>query len=172
MTRDADLKRVIRDRMATTGETYTAAREAVLAAAPPTADPREPVAAAGPPTGPAAAPDTKPAAAPDPFYDKTIRAFFDGDRLRSVPTRRKPRAVVLIELAHRFAVGHEYAEPEVNAILRAAHDDYAYLRRELVDYRYLERTDGVYRRTTTPAACDASMRQEVPADEAARLGWA
>ncbi len=112
------------------------------------------------------APDARPAPIPDAYYAKTVRAFFDGDRLVSVPSRRRPRVVVLLELLRRFEPGRGYTEAEVNAILRRAHDDVAFLRRELVDYRYLERADGVYRVTSAPPVRDANEAQEVPAGEA------
>ena len=51
----------------------------------------------------------------------------------------------LLEVLSRFEPGRSYTEPEVNRVLLAVHEDFAYLRRELVNYRYLERADGVYR---------------------------
>ena len=62
------------------------------------------------------------------------------------------RRVVLEYLAGAFDEGVEYDEREVNETLRAIHDDYATLRRYLVDERLLERTRGVYRRATTARA--------------------
>ncbi len=41
--------------------------------------------------------------------------------------------------------GVEVSEPEVSEILRSIHEDFAYLRRELVNYHYLERGEGRYR---------------------------
>jgi biotin operon repressor len=102
----------------------------------------------------------------DAFYAKTVRTFFDGARLRSVPAKRKARVVVLLELLRRFQPSRSYSEPEVNEILRGANDDVAYLRRELVDYRYLERSNGVYRVTDVAPARDANESQEVPSGEA------
>ncbi|MBK7610516.1 MAG: DUF2087 domain-containing protein [Actinomycetales bacterium] len=100
------------------------------------------------------------------FRDKTLRAFFDGERLRSIPAKRKARVVVLLELLRRFEPGRTYAEREVNDLLRASHDDVASLRRELVDYRYLERADGRYWVTNRDPVRDANETQEVPAGEA------
>jgi hypothetical protein len=74
--------------------------------------------------------------------------------------------VVLLEVLRRFEAGRTYTEPEVNALLRQAHDDVAFLRRELVDYRYLERADGSYWVTTQAPVRDANEAQEVPASEA------
>ncbi|HHX85258.1 MAG TPA: DUF2087 domain-containing protein [Actinomycetales bacterium] len=106
----------------------------------------------------------------DPDHQRTVRVFFDGPRLRQIPAKRKARVSVLLELLRGFEPGRDYAETEVNAILREAHDDVATLRRELVDYRYLTRVDGVYRVTETAPERDANEAQEVPAGEAAWLG--
>jgi hypothetical protein len=55
--------------------------------------------------------------------------------------------VVLEYLAARFEEGTDYAEAEVNDLLGQFHEDYAWLRRCLVDEGLLTRTAGVYRRT-------------------------
>ena len=60
-----------------------------------------------------------------------MRTFFDGERLRSIPAKRKARVAVLLELLRRFEPGRRYAEREVNDILRHAHPDVALLRRDL-----------------------------------------
>ena len=147
MTTDADLKARVRERMARTGENYTTARAALLAAPPPRALVVE----------------------TDLVADRAVRSFFDGERLRSIPTRRRPRAAVLMELLTRFERGREYAEREVNAILATAHDDVASLRRELVDYRWFTRADGVYRVADEVPQRHPNESQEVPTDEVARL---
>lgn len=154
MTYDADLKAKVRARMQRTGENYTTAREELLA---------EP--APGTPGTPAA----ETAGTADPAADKAIRSFFDGDRLRSIPTRRRPRAAVLMHLLTRFERGRDYSEREVNAILRSAHDDISTLRRELVDYRWLTRADGIYRVADEVPERFPDELQEVPQDEAERL---
>ncbi len=106
----------------------------------------------------------------DPEHQRAVRIFFDGPRLRQIPAKRKARVSVLLELLRRFEAGRDYTEPEVNAILREAHDDVATLRRELVDYRYLARADGIYRVAETPPTRDPNEAQEVPEGEAAWLG--
>lgn len=102
----------------------------------------------------------------DAFHAKTVRTFFDGERLKQIPAKRKARVAVLVELLKRFEAGTCYSEPEVNAILRTAHDDVATLRRELVDYRYLKREFGYYWVTDEVPERDANEAQEVPAGEA------
>ena len=60
-------------------------------------------------------------------------------RLRTFPAREKRKLVVLAELARRFQPDREYTETEVNAVLRAAWDDFATLRRYLIEYGFMER---------------------------------
>jgi hypothetical protein len=73
--------------------------------------------------------------------------FIEDDRLTKIPDTRKKRWVVLKWLARRFALDLRYSEAEVNAVLKRHHPDAATLRRELVGYRMLERSKGIYRRT-------------------------
>jgi hypothetical protein len=159
MTTDSDFKTLVRARMAQTGQPYTAARAQIMAERTAAPDQHRP--------NPAVAPEADPQrTADDAYYAKTVRSFFVGDRLRAIPAKRKARVVVLLEVLRRFEAGRTYTEPEVNALLRQAHDDVAFLRRELVDYRYLERADGSYWVTTQAPVRDANEAQEVPASEA------
>jgi biotin operon repressor len=75
---------------------------------------------------------------------KVLAAFFDGDRLTSIPTQPGKRQYVLEELARAFTWGRIYDEREVNAILAHRHDDTAQLRRLLVDAGLLARDAGRY----------------------------
>ena len=80
-----------------------------------------------------------------------LRNFVEDGRLRSIPARIGQRRIVLEYLAGRFETGRGYAEREVNEVLAAFHEDYASLRRNLVDGRLLERSAGVYRRVSATA---------------------
>lgn len=161
MTADADFKRLVRVRMAQTGSTYTQARAELTARHPDDSAVRDvPVRSASVDT-----PDELRLAADRAFYDRTVRSFFDGERLTAIPSRRRSRVVVLLELLRRFEPGREYAEREVNALLARAHEDVAYLRRELVGFGYLTRTDGRYRIPDALPPRDANKAQEVPANE-------
>lgn len=140
MTRQSDLKTLIRARMAVTGERYTAAAAAL-------ADEWQ---------------------SAERYHATVLARFFDGDRLRSIPARRKPRVAVLLELLRRFGV-RAYAEAEVNDLLRPAHEDVATLRRELVDYGFLARADGVYRLADAGPDLDPRFAADLPVDLERRL---
>jgi hypothetical protein len=81
--------------------------------------------------------------------DADVLARFLGPdgRLSVVPTKRSKRLVVLDHIAQRFEPGRRYTEAEVNEVLTGFHDDYAALRRYLVDERFLDREAGVYWRS-------------------------
>jgi DNA-binding HxlR family transcriptional regulator len=92
---------------------------------------------------------------------RTLRAFFDGERLKQIPAQRKKRVIILRHLLTRFTPDREYSEREVNDILKAANEDYATLRRELVDYGFMTRDKGIYRVATELPARGATVAQEV-----------
>lgn len=80
--------------------------------------------------------------------ERVLRAFLDGDgRVVAMPAKHRKRLVVLDHISRVFTPGERYTEHEVNILLRAFHDDYAMLRRYLVDEGFLSRDRGVYWRT-------------------------
>ena len=82
-----------------------------------------------------------------PAEQRILDTFIQNDRLAIMPTKRSKRLVVLDHLAQRFELGHRYPEARVNEILLRFHDDYAALRRYLVDEGFLTREDNLYWRT-------------------------
>jgi len=80
----------------------------------------------------------------DAYDRKIMRDFLVDGRLKVVPSQRKKRDVILRYLVTFFEPGRRYAEREVNEILGRVHEDYATLRRELVDTGRLERDHDVY----------------------------
>jgi DNA-binding transcriptional ArsR family regulator len=81
-----------------------------------------------------------------------LKNFLDGERLKEVPAARAKRQVVLAWLADKFEPGRCYPEREVNELIKRHHPDSAWLRRELVDNRYMQRDAGVYWRAPEPPA--------------------
>ncbi len=105
--------------------------------------------------------------ADDAFRAKTIRDFFDGERLKTTPAQRKRRVIVLQHLVERFNPSETYTEREVNDLLRPAHDDVATLRRELVDYGFMQRDRGIYQVTRGVPVRSVQIGQEITGDESA-----
>ena len=83
----------------------------------------------------------------DPATAAVLRGFFSRGRLTHVPLAHAKRMVVLDYLAQSFEPGVRYPESEVNEILGKFHDDYAALRRYLVDADFLGRSESFYWRT-------------------------
>lgn len=82
-----------------------------------------------------------------PRQASVLRAFVRDGRLASIPAVRSKRLVVLDHVATVFEVGRRYPEREVDAMLRAFHDDHAALRRSLVDEGFLARAHAEYWRS-------------------------
>ena len=81
---------------------------------------------------------------PEDFAARTLRRFMSEGRLTQIPAARRKLLVILDYLATQFEFGRRYPEKEVNEILRRHHEDFALLRRELVDFHYMGREGGVY----------------------------
>jgi DNA-binding HxlR family transcriptional regulator len=100
---------------------------------------------------------------------KVLKDFFAGGKLKQIPAQRKKRVVVLQHLMERFSPDQSYQEKEVNALLKEAHEDVATLRRELVDYGYLTRVDGLYSVSRSLPERSTQVAQETGSDERAWL---
>lgn len=75
--------------------------------------------------------------------EKILRAAFESFeplKLKVFSAKEKKKLVILAEIAEQFQFGRRYSEREVNELLRAVYEDYALLRRYLVEYGFLERT--------------------------------
>ena len=83
-----------------------------------------------------------PAAAED-----VVRTFMRNGRVVAMPAKRSRRLILLDYIAQLFELGVRYEEAEVNHMLRKVFEDYAALRRYLVDAGFLDRDHGIYWRT-------------------------
>ncbi|HET9944430.1 MAG TPA: DUF2087 domain-containing protein [Actinomycetes bacterium] len=82
--------------------------------------------------------------AADDRVSAVLRTFMPHGRIETMPAVRSKRLVVLDHVARVFEPGVRYPEPDVNAMLGAFFDDYAALRRYLVDEGFLARAEGSY----------------------------
>lgn len=81
----------------------------------------------------------------DRWFDKT-------GRLTQIPVQPAKRNAVLQRIAEeRFEVGVDYPEKDLNASLKAIFEDFARLRRELVEAHLMTRANGIYRRAEQSA---------------------
>jgi hypothetical protein len=80
------------------------------------------------------------------FTRRVIAAYFAEDgRLLRIPVRSDAKKlVVLRRLVRSFSLGRRYTEKEVSETLSHFHEDFASLRRMLVDYRFMARANSLY----------------------------
>ena len=86
----------------------------------------------------------------DAWERKVLRDFFEGARLKEIPSSLKKRTVILKWLTRQFEERRLYPEREVNELLARYHPDTATLRRELIGNRFLARENGLYWRPPEP----------------------
>ncbi len=75
---------------------------------------------------------------------KILRSFVKEGRLVKIPEALKKRRVVLEWLVDMLDGRKRYTEKEINAFLKRFHEDYATLRRELIDRQYMRREESIY----------------------------
>ena len=93
--------------------------------------------------------DAKPAGLSDEWTAeeaKVLGDFFSNGRLKTIPAQRKKKDIVVRYLASQFEFGRIYTEQEVNFKLLDYHEDYATLRREMIDGKLMRRENGIYQR--------------------------
>ena len=77
-------------------------------------------------------------------YDRQVVENYsttDG-RLKTIPSQRKKLEAILRYVVQAFEMDVHYSEKQVNEILSRFHDDVATLRRELIEYGFMDREDG------------------------------
>ena len=73
---------------------------------------------------------------------KVLYTYTSNGRLQQIPKKQKKVLVILRWLATLFQPGERYTEEEVSNKLADVHDDYASLRRYLVEYGFMHRERG------------------------------
>ena len=76
--------------------------------------------------------------------EAVLRTFFRDGRLTEIPSKEAKRRIVLERIAVEFEPGVRYDEKTVNAIVGRFFNDYAAIRRYLIDERFLDRDHGEY----------------------------
>ncbi len=78
------------------------------------------------------------------YRKKVTDAFFDGEKLISIPVQRKKKLIVLQKIAERFEIGRVYEEGALSEMIALAHPDYCTLRRDMISEGILRRENGKY----------------------------
>jgi len=79
-------------------------------------------------------------------YDRMVlrNVSLPDGRLKVIPAQRKKREVILRHILKSFEPGVHYTEKQVNEILSRFHEDTATLRREMIVYKFMKRSEGEY----------------------------
>jgi len=83
---------------------------------------------------------------PESSDEQVLANYVRAGKMVQYPAQHAKRLVLLRWLAGHFERGRAYPEREVNEILSGHSEDYATLRRYLVDYAFLARDGGIYQR--------------------------
>jgi hypothetical protein len=81
---------------------------------------------------------------PDAAERRVLAAFVKDGRITSFPAALGKQLVLLKWIAGSIEPGREYREKEISALLGQYNEDYATLRRELVDWHFMARENGRY----------------------------
>lgn len=76
--------------------------------------------------------------------EKIISSVFESLqplKLKVFSPKEKKKIVILRKIAKQFEKDRKYSEKEVNSILKAIYEDYATIRRYLIEYGFMERTN-------------------------------
>jgi hypothetical protein len=75
---------------------------------------------------------------------KVLSAYFKqglNGPLEVYPLKEKKRVVILKHILQRLEPNRNYSEKEINAVLKPIYEDYVLLRRQLIDYGFMDRTN-------------------------------
>ncbi|MEK4129388.1 DUF2087 domain-containing protein [Solibacillus sp. FSL W8-0474] len=76
--------------------------------------------------------------------EKVLTTYFknglDGG-IETIPSKKKKKLIILQHILKRFEEGKHYHEKEVNEILKTVNADFVSLRRHLIEYGFMERSN-------------------------------
>jgi hypothetical protein len=84
----------------------------------------------------------------DEVTRKILRPFFEGQQIINLPENPKKFRLLLDWLVTNFELHVRYTEKEINTIIMRFHEDYATLRRAMVDSGLMQRDHGIYWRVS------------------------
>lgn len=73
---------------------------------------------------------------------KILKNYTRHQKITQIPVKLKKLQVILRWIATSFEADKLYTEAEVNEIIKRFHPDYATLRRDLVEFKYMQRERG------------------------------
>jgi excisionase family DNA binding protein len=80
--------------------------------------------------------------------EKVVKSFFEGGKLKSIPTTRLKREWVLRHLVSQLEPNRVYTEKEINNFISNYHQDVCTIRREFIINKLMVRNAGKYKVAT------------------------
>jgi hypothetical protein len=78
----------------------------------------------------------------DKEKEEIIKNYMDeSGALKSYPSKAKKKIIILEEIAKNFSKGKLYSEKEINRVLKRIYEDHVTIRRALIEYGFIERTN-------------------------------
>jgi hypothetical protein len=77
--------------------------------------------------------------------EKVIKSFFENGKLKSIPTTRSKRELVLRYLVTQLEANRVYTEKEINHFITRFHPDVCTIRREFIMNKLMVRNAGKYK---------------------------
>lgn len=78
------------------------------------------------------------------YRNKVLSNFIELGRLKTIPAQRRKRRIILEQIVGELDEDRKYTEKELNNILLKWHEDYCFLRREMISENLLNREAGIY----------------------------
>jgi hypothetical protein len=73
--------------------------------------------------------------------ENIIKNYIKNDEIINIPRAEKKKIIILQYLLQKFQRNRRYTEKEVNEIISSMHEDFATLRRYLIEYGFMDRED-------------------------------
>ena len=76
--------------------------------------------------------------------EKVLKTYFKKGLdagIETIPSKEKKKLIILQHILTRFEKERRYSEKEVNEVLKGVHVDFVSLRRHLIEYGFMERSD-------------------------------
>ncbi len=78
----------------------------------------------------------------DKEKSQVISIYMDENgALKNYPAKEKRKIIILEEISKNFSKGKHYSEKEINRIIKRIYEDYATIRRALIEYGFLDRNN-------------------------------
>ncbi|MGL5766110.1 MAG: DUF2087 domain-containing protein, partial [Sarcina sp.] len=77
----------------------------------------------------------------DKERETTIKNYMDENgAIKTFPSKAKKKIIILGEVVKNFSKGKKYSEKEINRVLKRIYEDFASIRRALIEYGFVERS--------------------------------